>query len=103
MSAAKTLPGKDYLTALTIASNAFGSFIARSAITLRLRTMPLALSLVSAELLPVSLVMRRAKLKFLLPAICIADSRSLSGQLQKAVNVLSRLMIFCWRSKNGLA
>ena len=42
---AKTLLAKGYLTALTIASNAFGSFIARSAITLRLRTMPLALSL----------------------------------------------------------
>ena len=36
---------KGYLTALTIASNAFGSFIARSASTLRLRTIPLALSL----------------------------------------------------------
>ena len=42
---AKTLLAKGYLTALTIASNAFGSFIARSAITLRLRTIPLALSL----------------------------------------------------------
>ncbi len=35
----------DYLTALTIASNACGSFIARSASTLRLSWMPLALSL----------------------------------------------------------
>lgn len=34
-----------YLTAFTIASNAWGSFIARSAITLRFRTIPLALSL----------------------------------------------------------
>ena len=34
-----------YLTALTIASNAFGSFIARSARTLRFSAMPLALSL----------------------------------------------------------
>ena len=34
-----------YLTALTIASNAFGSFMARSARTLRFRAMPLALSL----------------------------------------------------------
>jgi len=34
-----------YLTALTIASNAFGSFIARSASTFRLRAIPLALSL----------------------------------------------------------
>ena len=34
-----------YLTAFTIASNAFGSFIAKSAITLRLRAIPLALTL----------------------------------------------------------
>lgn len=34
-----------YLTALTICSNAWGWFIARSASTLRLRLMPLALSL----------------------------------------------------------
>ncbi len=34
-----------YLTALTIASNAFGSFIARSARTLRFRAIPLVLSL----------------------------------------------------------
>ena len=34
-----------YLTALTIASNAFGSFIARSARTLRFKTIPLVLSL----------------------------------------------------------
>lgn len=39
------LPKEDYLTALTIASNAFGSFIARSASTFRLRLIPLALSL----------------------------------------------------------
>lgn len=36
---------KCYLTAFTIASNAFGSFIAKSARTLRLRAMPLALIL----------------------------------------------------------
>ena len=36
---------EDYLTSLTIASNAFGSFMARSASTLRFRTIPLALSL----------------------------------------------------------
>jgi len=35
----------DYLTCLTIASNAFGSFIAKSASTLRFSTIPLALSL----------------------------------------------------------
>lgn len=34
-----------YLTALTIASNAFGSFIARSARTLRFKAIPLVLSL----------------------------------------------------------
>ncbi len=35
----------NYLTVLTIASNALGSFIARSARTLRFRAMPLALTL----------------------------------------------------------
>lgn len=45
-SAAFVLTDKPhYLTAFTIASNAFGSFIAKSAITLRLRAMPLALTL----------------------------------------------------------
>ena len=38
-------PRRIYLTSLTIASNAFGSFMARSASTLRFRTIPLALSL----------------------------------------------------------
>ena len=40
-------PGRmaNYLTALTIASNALGSFIARSARTLRFRATPLALTL----------------------------------------------------------
>ena len=38
-------PAAGYLTALTIASNAFGSFMARSARTLRFSSIPLALSL----------------------------------------------------------
>ena len=43
LSAAET--AACYLTAFTIASNAFGSFIAKSASTLRLRAIPLALIL----------------------------------------------------------
>lgn len=39
------MPQTGYLTAFTIASNAFGSFIAKSAMTLRLRAIPLALTL----------------------------------------------------------
>ena len=39
------MPPTGYLTAFTIASNAFGSFIARSAMTLRLMAIPLALTL----------------------------------------------------------
>ena len=39
------MPATGYLTAFTIASNAFGSFIARSAMTLRLMAIPLALTL----------------------------------------------------------